>query len=129
MQTVPFFWVAQMSRSLDFYVGQLGFEIRMKWEPEGEIRWVQLEREGALLMLQEGEHSSGKGGKGVAIYFVCRDALAIYREISAKGVLAPDPQVGNGMWEFGLSDPDGYRIHFESPTNVPEETKRSKVRQ
>jgi len=26
------------------------------------------------------------------------------------------------MWVTSLSDPDGYRIEFESPTDVPEET-------
>jgi hypothetical protein len=26
-----------------------------------------------------------------------------------------------------LSDPDGYRLHFESPTDVPEETKLSEI--
>jgi hypothetical protein len=26
------------------------------------------------------------------------------------------------MWNFGLSDPDGYRLEFESNTDVPEGT-------
>jgi len=26
------------------------------------------------------------------------------------------------MWVTSLTDPDGYRIDFESPTDVPEET-------
>jgi lactoylglutathione lyase len=29
------------------------------------------------------------------------------------------------MWVVSLSDPDGYRLEFESPTDVPEETKLS----
>ena len=32
------------------------------------------------------------------------------------------PFVGNAMWVTPLSDPDGYRIEFASPTDVPEET-------
>jgi len=35
--------------------------------------------------------------------------------------------VGNAMWVTCLSDPDGYRLDFESPTNVPEDTKLSEV--
>ena len=31
---------------------------------------------------------------------------------------ASEPQVGNAMWVTSLSDPDGYRIHFESATNA-----------
>jgi hypothetical protein len=29
------------------------------------------------------------------------------------------------MWNFSLSDPDGYRIEFESPTEVSEGTEYS----
>ena len=58
----------------------------------------------------------------MSICFVCRDALAIYREVKARGVAAETPFVGNAMWVTSLTDPDGYRIDFESPTDVPEET-------
>jgi lactoylglutathione lyase len=31
--------------------------------------------------------------------------------------------LGNGAWEVvGLIDPDGYRLDFESPTDVAEDT-------
>jgi lactoylglutathione lyase len=36
-----------------------------------------------------------------------------------------EPFVGNQLWDVALSDPDGYRLHFESPTDVPEETRYS----
>jgi hypothetical protein len=64
----------------------------------------------------------GKVGEGVSIYFICEDALAIYREATRKGVKASKPFVGNSMWVTPLCDPDGYKIFFESPTDVPEET-------
>ncbi len=32
------------------------------------------------------------------------------------------------MWATRLSDPDGYRLFFESVTDVPEETKLSEVK-
>jgi hypothetical protein len=32
------------------------------------------------------------------------------------------PSVGNQLWVVPLTDPDGYHIEFESPTDVPEET-------
>jgi len=37
-------------------------------------------------------------------------------------VVVTKPFVGNGMWVISLRDPDGYDLHFESSTNVPEET-------
>jgi hypothetical protein len=64
----------------------------------------------------------GKLGAGVTVCFICADALAIYREVTSRGVQASRPFVGNGMWVTSLSDPDGYRLDFESPTDVPEET-------
>jgi hypothetical protein len=68
----------------------------------------------------------GKVGEGVSICFICADALAIYREVTARGVQASTPFVGNGMWVTGLSDPDGYQLYFESTTDVSEGTVYSK---
>ncbi len=63
-----------------------------------------------------------KLGVGVSICFVCTDALAIYRSARSRGLNAQRPFVGNRMWVTSLADPDGYRIDFESPTDVAEET-------
>ena len=41
------------------------------------------------------------------------------------GIAASKPFVGNMMWVTSLTDPDGYRLDFESPTDVPEETEYS----
>lgn len=59
---------------------------------------------------------------GVTICFNCNDALAIYREVTARGIQASRPFVGNGMWVISLLDADGYKIDFESITDVPEDT-------
>jgi lactoylglutathione lyase len=50
-------------------------------------------------------------------------APAIRRESIARG-LSPSraPFVGNNLWVVSYVDPDGYRIDFESPTDVPEDT-------
>jgi hypothetical protein len=68
---------------------------------------------------------AGKVGEGVSICFQCQDALEIYRDITSRGIQTSEPFVGNNMWVVGLKDPDGYRIEFESRTDVPEETKYS----
>jgi lactoylglutathione lyase len=69
---------------------------------------------------------SEKRGEGVSVCFQCSDALAIYRAAGARGV-SKRPFVGNNMWVVIFSDPDGYRIEFESSTNVPEETEYSEA--
>ena len=53
---------------------------------------------------------------------MCRDAVALWRDFVARGLEAKRPVVGNGMWVTELSDPTGYRLLFESPTDEPEET-------
>ena len=131
-QAVPFFAVSDMEASLCYYVDGLGFKMTNKWIDEGKLRWCWLERGGAALMLQEFRtegHDSwapkGIVGEGVTIDFICQDALAIYHEITARGIQASRPFVGNGMWVTSLSDPDGYRLEFESATDVPEGTEYS----
>lgn len=129
-QAVPFFMVSNIEESIRFYVDRLNFEMTRKWIDRGKLRWCWLQYGGAALMLQEFRKekreclaSEGKIlGAGVSIYFICEDALAIYREISSRGIRAGRPFVGNGMWVTSMSDPDGYKILFESFTDVPEET-------
>ena len=128
-QAVPFFRVSDMQASLRFYIDGLGFKMKYRWIDEGILRWCWLEIGEAALMLQEYRkegHDSwvpeSKVGVGVTISFQCADALKIYREMKARGIQAQRPVVGNHMWVTGVSDPDGYRLEFESPTDVPEDT-------
>jgi lactoylglutathione lyase len=128
-QAVPFFWVRDMAASVRFYVDGLGFAVTKQWVDEGQVRWCWLAIGDAGLMLQEfwktGHHANlpdGKTGVGVSINFLCKDAVAIYREVTARGVQAKRPFVGNGMWVTQLSDPDGYQLSFQSPSDAAEET-------
>lgn len=130
-QAVPFFAVSNIEKSIRYYVDGLGFEMTNKWIPQEKIEWCWLQHGGASLMLQEiindrRDMSGRKAGDGVSIYFICDDAQAIYQEIISKGIQATEPFVGNSMWVIGLTDPDGYKIYFESPTKVAEETSSQK---
>jgi lactoylglutathione lyase len=122
-QAIPFFGVSDMANSLRFYVDGLGFEMTKKWIDEGKLRWCRLQLGGAALMLQEFRKApEGKRGEGVSICFQCKDALVIFHAAIARGIQAKNPFVGNSMWVTTMSDPDGYKLDFESPTDVPEET-------
>jgi lactoylglutathione lyase len=133
---VPLLMVTNMERSLAFYIDSLGFTIQNRWIPDGRLRWCWITLGGAALMLQEAVDSTrekmaaaGILGNGAAFYFQCGDALAIYREAAARGIHAlREPQVGNFAWEIFFADPDGYRINFSSPTDLPEETLLSNVK-
>jgi len=120
-----------MEASLRFYVDGLGFAITHQWVPRGKIEWCRIGRDGVGLMLQEPRRNKegqpawmpeSKVGTGVSISFTCEDALAIYHEILARGIGVSEPFVGNAMWVILLQDPDGYRLEFQSHTDVPEET-------
>jgi lactoylglutathione lyase len=81
-------------------------------------------------MLQEylaGCRPEGVLGQGVSLCFQCEDAVALYREFRARGIDAKEPEVGNSMWVTVLSDPDGYKLDFESVTDTPEDTKLSEL--
>jgi catechol 2,3-dioxygenase-like lactoylglutathione lyase family enzyme len=133
-QAVPFFGVTDMEASLRFYVDGLGFAMKRQWIPEGDdhypsdgrIRWCWLELGHAAIMLQEFTpqgRPAGPLGTGASVSFQCEDALALYREFKSRGLEALNrPSVGNGLWVVAMTDPDGYRIDFSSPTDAPEES-------
>src|SRR5882724_5582362 len=124
-QAVPFFMVRDIEASLRFYIGGLGFTKTNEWVVDGRLCWCWLELDGVALMLQEfwksGHHTNlpaDKLGVGVSICFICKDALALYREIKNRGVDVKRPFVGNRMWVTSTVDPDGYKLDFESPTDA-----------
>jgi lactoylglutathione lyase len=125
-QVVPFLHVSNMETSLHYYIDGLGFTLKNKWVVDGKVRWCWLELGGAALMLQEFRKPLKAGG-GVSLCFQADDALVLYHEFGLRGIEASEPQVGNALWVTSLTDPDGYRLSFSSPTDTPEETKLSEV--
>jgi lactoylglutathione lyase len=128
-QAVPFFMVSSMETSLRFYVDGLGFVKTKEWINEGKLSWCWLQIGDAALMLQEygppragHQGPSDKKGVGVSVCFQCRDAIAIYHQITGRGIEAKRPFVGNSMWVTAVVDPDGYKLDFESFTDAPEES-------
>jgi lactoylglutathione lyase len=126
-EAVPFLHVRDMGASLRFYRDGLGFELKLAWTPDSpdHVRWCRLEAGAAALMLQEyypGHAPQGELGTGVSVSFMCRDALSIYRDAVVKGLSPQTPFVGNTLWEVSFRDPDGYKVDFASPTDLPEDT-------
>src|SRR5712691_6623605 len=128
-QAVPFFGVTDIDASLRLYVDGLGFTMTQQWAPDGRTRWCRLEIGAAAVMLQEYWKDGRRGGgptgplsPGVSICFMCADAIAIYHEAIARGLTPARPYVGNNLWVTSFVDPDGYRLDFESPTDIAEGT-------
>ena len=125
-EVVPFFAVKDMEKSVVFYIDGLGFEFKNKWVEDGVIRWCHLLIGEAGLMLQQ---FRDKKGEGVTLCFFCDDAVGFYQDVTSRGIDASEPFVGNMMWVTEMTDPDGYELLFESPTNVVEGTKLSELAQ
>ncbi len=123
-QAVPLFGVSDMQASLHFYVDGLGFELKKSWTPEGQVRWCWLEIGDAALMLQTRAEPIPKRD-GLSICFLCTDAIALYHQFRARGIAAARPFVGNGLWVTSVVDPGGYKLEFESPNDVAEDTEYS----
>lgn len=132
-QAVPFFGVTNMEASLRFYIDGLGFKMKNQWipdraedNPDGRIRWCWLELGEAAIMLQEflpERRPKEMLGTGVNVCFQCEDALALYRDFKSRGIQTRNrPFVGNRLWAVPVTDPDGYRLEFSSPTDAPEES-------
>lgn len=128
-KAVPLLLIRSMDASLRFYVDGLGFQMTEQWKQDGKILWCWLQVGDVALMLQEvvpaekyARELEGKAGLGVSLNFICRDALAFYHMVKDRGIATKRPFVGNRMWVTSLKDPDGYDLHFESPTDVAEET-------
>jgi lactoylglutathione lyase len=132
-QAVPFFGVTNMESSLRLYVDGLGFTMKNYWipdraedHPDGRSRWCWLLLGDAAIMLQEFRPQNRPKetlGTGASVSFMCEDALALYREFKSGGVQTRKrPYVGNRLWVVPVTDPDGYRMEFASPTDAPEES-------
>lgn len=127
-EVVPFLHVSSMERSIKFYIDGLGFAFRHKWTPDGQLRWCWLILGGASLMLQEFANAPpANAGSGINLTFMCDDAIALYHEYRGRGLDPSEPEVGNGLWVTHLADPDGFKLFFESPTDVAEDTKLSEM--
>lgn len=110
------FDVADVEKSIAFYVDGLGFELQDKWVEDDVLRWCRVEHGDSALMLQktQGEPPANRG-PGLTLYFICEDAKSAHQEFKERGVQVGEPFVGNNMDVFYFKDPDGYRLSFESP--------------
>ena len=123
---VPILSVSSLELSQQFYVEGLGFEI-VDRIAEGGKEALRVRRDVAEFVLHIRDGSLKRPGQGVGIFHMVDDAISLYREVTARGVKADEPYVGNRQWVAGLVDPDGYRISFESSTDEPEEKTLSEM--
>lgn len=137
--------VRDMKKSLAFYRDLLGFEMKECWPSADEPWWCSLQRDGQTIMLGAdmgagGDESCGgmtgadvdwhksgtetwrKGivGAGVNLYVLVDDVDAYHAQVTKKGGeprYEPKTQF-YGIRDFGIEDPDGYRLIFYTPVTM-----------
>ena len=111
----PVLFVADIGRSVDFYVNQLGFTQSWRHEEEGKALVAQVDRQGCALILS----SQWPDKVGSALMFISLDVdvlLALRAELEGKGV-----NVRDGHWGYRLMvvhDPDGNELYFPYPKDA-----------
>ncbi|MCC7273307.1 MAG: VOC family protein [Alphaproteobacteria bacterium] len=124
---VPELYCSDIGRSLAFYTGVLGFEVRFARPAE---RFAYLDRDGAELMLEQTvdpartwlagplEHPYGRG---INFQIAADDVDALHAAVVAAGarILVPleerwylTGEVRSGSRQFVVLDPDGYLLRF-----------------
>lgn len=110
----PVLFVADIGRSVDFYVNQLGFAQSWRYEDEGKALVAQVERQGSELILSS--QWPDKVGTGLMFISLDVDVLhALRAELEAKGV-----KVTDGYWGYPLMvvhDLDGNELYFPYPSD------------
>jgi catechol 2,3-dioxygenase-like lactoylglutathione lyase family enzyme len=122
--TRPVLFVADIDRTLDFYVNRLGFTQSWRYENEGKAFVAQVDRQGCALIVSS--QWPEKVGKGLMFISLNVDvALAKLRaevekaldrlraEFEGRGV-----DVEDGWWGYRLlvvRDPDGNELYFNYP--------------
>jgi catechol 2,3-dioxygenase-like lactoylglutathione lyase family enzyme len=110
----PVLFVADIDRSVDFYVKQLGFTHPWRYEEEGKAQVVQVDRQGCALILSS--QWPDKVGKGLMFISLEGQVLKTLRaELEARGV-----HVKDGHWGYKLMvivDPDGNELYFNYPAD------------
>lgn len=103
----PVFFVSDIQRSLDFYVGKLGFV--KKW-PEGDVEWTvcQVDRGECEIILCESATRKDKSRLFIELTDAGRDELV--REIEERSI--PNEKTWWGYDTIRVTDPDDNELFF-----------------
>jgi len=118
-QVTPRLPVKDLRRTIDFYVGQLGFVTDVLW-PEREPTFAILCRDTTSLgFFEPNEHQRGAMGYA-ELYIQVTDALALHDWLAQRVAIEWGPEIYSyGRREFAFRDPDGYLVILTEPIDEP----------
>ena len=107
-----FLEVNDLKESLQFYVGQLGFQAN-KHTPDSEPPMATLQGGTLRITLAEHLETMLRRGRGVNFFLGVDDVDKYYRELTDRGVdVHPPTEEGWGGRFITVEDPDKYRLFF-----------------
>lgn len=111
----PVLHVADVQRSIDFYVSRLGFTEAWRFEEEGKLFVAQVERDGcALIFSSQWLEKCGKGLMFISLGDGSLGTVAATRaELENLGAPVKDGRWGYQL--FVIDDPDGNQLFFNYP--------------
>ena len=116
----PSLTVADLTKSLHFYVDGLGFEIVDRNEVDGVLRFAMLKSGNVTLGIGQDDFAKGRDrvkGIGARLWIQTgEDLVALAARARAAGLkLDADPApLPWGPMAFGLADPDGFLLTIVS---------------
>lgn len=112
-EAVPVLHVADLRRSLAYYVETLGFTKEFEWGNPVFYAGVRFGQ--AVLHLNTSEHAADRRGKGAVYLIVDAGVTAYFDKIKTKKINLignPPRRYDYGMVDFKLADPDGNWVSF-----------------
>jgi uncharacterized glyoxalase superfamily protein PhnB len=116
----PGFTVNDIEKSVKWYTDVLGFVMKEPWMNEGRMMGAQIRAGASSLYLGQDDFKKGRDRiKGVGVRLYCDTAQDLDKLAAGikqrGGTLDHEPVTQSwGTRDFGITDPDGYRITISS---------------
>jgi lactoylglutathione lyase len=112
-------YISDQDRSLDFYVGKLGFEKRADRDMGPSGRWIEVcpPRADTGLVLVRGDafDKQDRVGSAADLIFVTSDVYEAHKTLAAREVAVTGPHVQAWGTSFIATDPDGLDVLIMQP--------------
>ena len=117
--------VADISRSAEFYVNTLGFEVGTLW-PADSPTFAILSRDGVRLQLGKSEAAAGPARRSSCTLWLDVEEIGeLYSTIKERVQIEWGPEVFfYGRREFAFKDSDGHLVTLSEVTDDPPTTRK-----
>jgi lactoylglutathione lyase len=113
-------YVSDQDRSRDFYVEQLGFQVRREADMGPMGRWLEVapDRTGTAFLLADasGFNKQDRVGSSADIVLHSDDVAALHQRLATAGVPVTEPETMDWGTFIKVTDPDGLQFVVSQPS-------------